>query len=160
VAVGFDSQGHGRYFAEKDSVGEERYLIKSRGLYAVASKNWEIVGPMSLHGGINYSFENDIDNDPTVFVGLVKAIGDQIEVAVEYDIASNDNKVSADPGVSEESRRVVQSRGIVNASVAWLVNPSLSLSFKARDIAAMDRRDTDDERKWNRGFSLAYRAEF
>lgn len=160
LAVGFDSQGCGRYYVERDSVGEERYLIKSRGLYVVASKNWDVMGSLSLHGGMNYSFEDEIDNDPTVFVGLVKAIGDMAEFAVEYDVAANDNRVAPDGRISEESRRIVQGRGVLNASLAWSVNQNLSLAFKVRDIAAKDRRDLDDRRKWNRGFSVAYRAEF
>jgi hypothetical protein len=160
VAVGFDSQGYGRYYVDRDSVGEERYLMKSRGLYAVASKNWEVVGPLSLHGGMSYSFENTVDDDPTVYVGLIKGFGDMAEFAVEYDLASNDNKVSPDSGMTEESGKIVQGRGILNASVSWSVKENLSLAFKVRDIAAKSRRDLDDRRRWNRGFSLTYRAEF
>ena len=148
VAVGFDSQGHGKFF---DSEGmEERYLVKSRGIYVVASKNWNLLGAFSLHGGLSYSLENDVDNDPTFYVGLIKALGQSAEFAAEYDVGANDDK-----GPST----LVQHRGYLNASVAWYVNEDFMLAFTVRDIAAEDRAGVEDERKWNRGFSLSYRAE-
>lgn len=153
VAVGFDSQGYGKYYDDAEKYGEERYLVKSRGLYAVASKNWELVGPLSLHGGINYSFENEVDNDPTVYVGLIKGLGDMVEFAVEYDVAANDTRSK-----TEQGRTIVQGRGLLNASVYWSVNEYFSLAFKVRDIAAKDRTGVEDQRRWNRGFSLTYRA--
>jgi len=87
IAVGFDSQGYGRFFHK-----EERYLVKSRGFYAVASKNWELLGPLSLHGGVSYSLENKTDHNPTAFVGFIKSLANVIQVAAEFDLASNDNQ--------------------------------------------------------------------
>ncbi|MFZ1947111.1 MAG: hypothetical protein WAW06_06160 [bacterium] len=148
VAVGFDSQGYGKFF---DTEGmEERYLVKSRGIYAVASKNWDLLGAFSLHGGVSYSLENDVDNDPTVFVGAIKALGQAAEFAAEFDLGANDDKGPA---------ALVQRWGYLNASVSWYVNENFLLAFKVRDIAAEDRRGVEEERKWNRGFSLSYRAE-
>lgn len=150
VAVGFDSQGYGRYFDDKDKYGEERYLVKSRGFYVVASKNWDVLGPFSLHGGISYSLENEVDNDPTVFVGLIKTFQETAEVALEMDLAVNDTR-------GRES--IVERRPYLNASVAWQVSEDFTLAFKVRDIVTKDKPGDTDERKWNRGFCLSYRAQ-
>jgi hypothetical protein len=149
IAVGFDSQGIGKYFDR-----QERYLVKSRGFYAVASKNWDLLGPLSLHGGLSYSLENKVDDDPTLYVGLIKTFADMAEIAVEFDVAANDNRTDA---------TIVEHRGFLNASVGWHVNENLSLSFKVRDIATKDTIDPSgelqDERRWNRGFCVTYRAQ-
>ena len=51
LALGFNSQGTGAWSEEY-----ERYDRKSRGFYAVFSRNWKIpVGNVSVHGGANYS---------------------------------------------------------------------------------------------------------
>lgn len=94
IAVGFDSQGKEPYL---DSL--KRYTIKSTGFYAVASKNYELMGHLSLHGGFNYSLENkDGDKDLNLFVGAEKSLGDIFSVLVEYDFAVNDNTQSVGQG--------------------------------------------------------------
>ncbi len=71
IALGFDSQGKGAYI---DQLG--RYTVKSLGFYAVASKNYKVLGFLSLHGGINYSLERADGNDsPNFFVGAEKTLG-------------------------------------------------------------------------------------
>jgi hypothetical protein len=152
IGIGFDSQGHGKYdkYYDRDSTHyEERYLEKSRGFYAVASKNWEILGPFSLHGGISYSLENKTDHDPTIFVGVIKSLGGFADLAAEYDFASNDN---------EGPITIVEKRGYLNASVAWYLNENLSLTLDVRDIAATGKVNAKDVRKWNRGLSISYRG--
>jgi hypothetical protein len=142
LAIGFDSQGRGPYV---DSLG--RYLVKSRGIYAVASKNWDLMGPLSLHGGINYSLEDEEDNDPNLFFGIIKSFSGFLDVAAEYDFALNDN---------EGAGAFIEKRGYLNASVAWHVNENFSLALEVRDIASKDRVDVEDLRKWNRGLSIVY----
>lgn len=86
LAVGYDSQGHGSHHEDA-----ERYDIKSKGFYAVASKNYAFLGNLGLHGGINYSFETDDDDDLNVFLGVDKSVGDVVNLLAEYDFAWNDN---------------------------------------------------------------------
>lgn len=144
VAIGFDSQGRGPYID-----GEERYLVKSRGVYAVASKNWDLIGPFSLHGGISYSLETEDDDDPTLFVGFIKSFSDFLDLAAEYDFGINDN---------EGDEPFVEKRGFLNASLAWHVNENFSIALEVRDIVTEDRVDAEDLREWNRGLSIVYRG--
>jgi hypothetical protein len=165
IAVGFDSQGYGQFFdegkADGTDVGEERYLVKSRGIYAVVSKNWDLLGPLSLHGGLSYSLEDEKDNDPTGFVGVIKSFADFLDIRAEYDFAFNDN---------EGSWEIVENRGYFNASAVWHVNENFSMAIEIRDMATADRgelrivdpdnpdetADLEDLRKWNRGLSITF----
>jgi hypothetical protein len=184
VAVGFDSQGYGKHFRDRvcpredgcpegeacfkdrecvqEDLGEDRYLVKSRGIYAVASKNWDVLGPLSLHGGISYSLENRIDNDLTVFIGVIKSFSGFLDVRAEYDFATNDN---------DGEWQIAEDRGYLNAAVFWHVNENLSLGLEARDMATKKRASKakesstvsgepvrlEDLRTWNRGFSIVFR---
>ena len=72
VAVGFDSQGFG-YYDETT----ERYQVKSKGFYAVASKHYAFLGMMAFHGGVNYSLEDGDGEDAiNLFFGDKIAITD------------------------------------------------------------------------------------
>jgi hypothetical protein len=85
--LGFDSQGMGDYLEEF-----ERYEYKSEGLFVAASKNFEFLGYLSIHGNFNYSLErDDNDKDLNLKVGAEKTIGKMISVIAEYDFAINDN---------------------------------------------------------------------
>ncbi len=87
LAVGFDSQGRG-FFHEK----EERYDRKSRGFYFVLSKNYDLaVGELSIHGGANYSMEDNDDNDPDIFFGSEWRIFQPLAFLLDADAALNDN---------------------------------------------------------------------
>jgi opacity protein-like surface antigen len=152
VALGFDSQGYGGFDEELD-----RYAQKSRGLYAVASKNWDILGPFSLHGGLSYSFEGrDFDSDPTIFLGAIKTFG-PIDLAAEYDFGLNDNEVKG-------ADFVVETHGYLNLSVGWSINENFRLAVDARDILSGELRGVDDDlkrwREWHRGMRIEYRNLF
>jgi hypothetical protein len=184
LAIGFDSQGYGKHFDDRvcpqekecdegetcykdaecaqEDLEEDRYLVKSRGIFAVASKNWDLLGPFSLHGGISYSLENGLDNDLTVFIGVIKSFSDFLDVRAEYDFATNDN---------DSEWQIAEDRGYLNASLVWHVSENLSLGFEVRDIATKKRSGIrkenstssgevirlDDLRTWNRGFSIVFR---
>mgnify|MGYP006288255013 CR=1 FL=1 len=105
-AIGFNSQGYHRYIKERN-----RYTLKSTGFYAVASKNYQFLGNLGLHVGINYSLENETDDDPNLFAGIDKAINEELSLMVEYDTAINDNE----RGDTAISRR----RGYLNAAIRW-----------------------------------------
>jgi len=86
LAIGFDSQGHDGYDRSLN-----RYVIKSPGLYAVFSKNYAVLGFLSLHGGANYSFErSDGNSNMNMFGGIEKTIGPFLSLIFEYNLAAND----------------------------------------------------------------------
>lgn len=87
ITFGFDSQGKGEYFRS-----ESRYAIKSPGFFAAATKNFALLGYLSLHGTFNYSLESeDGDNFVNFTAGFEKTIGKIFSVLAEYDFAFNDN---------------------------------------------------------------------
>ena len=88
ILIGLDTQGYGAY-----NENLERYEHKSRGGYIVASKNWWwLSGNFGLHGGINYSFEENFARGFSAFVGLDKDIKDAVGIRIEYDLAPGDNE--------------------------------------------------------------------
>ncbi len=91
LVLGFNSQGGGAW--DKTL---KRYAVKSRGLYAVTSKNTSLLGGIGLHAGINRSLEKeDGDKDPNVFLGIHKWINPDLLLLGEYDTAINDNSDNA-----------------------------------------------------------------
>jgi len=87
LAIGFNSQGTGPYYEE-----EERYERKSRGFYAVVSRNWKTpVGQLSLHGGVNYSLENNDQDTVNLFGVTDLEVIPGLEFILDLDAALNDN---------------------------------------------------------------------
>ena len=152
VAIGFDSQGLGGYVDSLD-----RYAQKSRGLYAVASKNWDLAGPFSLHGGLSYSFEGrNFDSDPTIFLGVLKTFG-PIDLSMEYDFALNDNE-------ADGASFITESHGYLNLSIGWSINQNFRLTVDARDVLSGELKDVEEDlkrwREWHRGMRIEYRNIF
>jgi hypothetical protein len=120
IALGFDSQGRDGYDRSLD-----RYLIKSPGFFAVASRNYAWLGDMSVHGGLNYSLERgDDDNDITAFVGAEKTIGTSIAMTAEYNLASNDS----------DHRALGKGRGYLNFGIRWSTGGGLTLGLNVKDV--------------------------
>jgi hypothetical protein len=118
IVLGFDSQGREGYMKELD-----RYRIKSPGLYAVASKNYNLAGYLSIHGGTNYSLERaDDDEDLNVFVGVEKTIGPIISAIVEYNSALNDSK------------SVGEGDGYLNFGLRFSLGGGLTMGIDVKDV--------------------------
>ncbi|MDP8268845.1 MAG: YjbH domain-containing protein [Candidatus Tenebribacter davisii] len=119
IALGYDSQGHGKYDRTR-----KRYDIKSKGVYLTASKNFFLLGNLGVHGGINYSLETeDKDEEPNLFLGFDKTIGDMVVLLAEYDTGWNDNEAS-----------LVKGRGFFNASVDLHFTEALILKVSFYDL--------------------------
>ena len=88
LALGFNSQGTGPYHED-----DERYERKSKGFYAVLSRNWKIpVGQLSVHGGLNYTLETpDDDKGPNVFAAIDWNLIPGLELILDFDGALDDN---------------------------------------------------------------------
>ena len=120
IVLGFDSQGKDGYIRSLN-----RYVIKSPGLYAAFSKNYALLGFLSIHGGINYSLERaDGDRDFNVFAGAEKTLGSVISLVAEYNLAMNDNNGEA----------IGNGGGYLNAGLRWAIGSGLTLSVYFKDL--------------------------
>ena len=134
LAVGYQSQGYGSY---DDDL--KRYAAKSKGFYAVMSKNFgSSYGDIGLHGGLNRSFENkDGDNDLSGFIGIEKLFGRMIMILMEYDFALNDN----------EGNSLGSGRGLFNLGTRWNLSSQLALEFDIKNIFQNGRQSPRPDRE-------------
>ncbi len=127
--IGFDMQGKGEYFNDED-----RYAVKSPGLFIASMKNFSFLGFMSLHSSLNYSLEReDGDNFVNLMVGVEKTIGSNVSLIAEYDFAFNDNQ-SVNFGAGS---------GYMNLGVRWSVSEGFTVGFDLRDLLS--------NKKWTPG---------
>ena len=139
IAIGYDSQGHGNY-------NNSRYDIKSKGVYLTASKNFFLFGNLGIHGGINYSLETeDNDDEPNLFFGFDKTIGDMVVLLAEYDTGWNDNETN-----------IVKGRGFFNASIDLHFTEALILKVSFYDLM-LNLKDTEG---CDRSITLLYNMTF
>ncbi len=125
LAIGFDSQGKDGYLKAL-----ERYAVKSPGLYAAVSKNYLLLGYLSLHGGVNYSFENaDEDRSFNVYAGAEKTIGPFLSLLTEYNLAMNDNS----------GRAIGRGRGYLNVALKWSFAGAVTLGINFKDLLKNSR---------------------
>lgn len=138
VTIGYNSQGFGPYLKSS-----KRYTVKSRGVYAVASKNYAFLGDLSFHGGLNYSFERDDgDKDINLFTGIIKSLNRDLSLLAEYDIAVNDNDFGS----------IGRGRGYLNLGIRWLFAKRLSLQFQLKNIL----ENKENVPNSNREIKIAY----
>lgn len=131
IAFGYSSQGYG-YFEENLITEEKRYRNKARGLYAVASKNFQYLPQRDLgvHGGVNFNTsERDDDESMNFFLGLDLAINEELSLLTEYDFALDDD---SDYAYGEGS-------GYFNAGIRWTFGDHLLFQFNFKDIFSNNR---------------------
>lgn len=144
LSLGVDTQGYGKYWRRSDYPDTirtdatrmllDRYTIKSRGFYVVASKSYESLWKVGLHAGINYSLEqSDKDKDLNVFAGLDMQISRDLAVIGEYDFALNDSHL----------KNTGNERGYLNVGFRWAFQHNMFLEFDLRNILADREGDHD-----------------
>ncbi len=143
VTVGFSNQGFGRYIEKIDTVKVERYTQKSKGFFVVASKNYQFMGNLGFHGGVNWSIteKKDKDKDINLFVGADKSINEELSVVGEYDFGWNDNKDWVGHG-----------RGYLNLGAKLNFNGQLQLEFMVRDVL----NNSKEQGKFSREFRVSF----
>jgi len=143
ITLGFDSQGYGSYFDSLD-----RYEIKSKGFYGVASKAYFFFGTLSLHAGVNYSLEQKKsgDDDLNFFGGLEKSINPDLLLIAEYDAAQNDEKKEGGLG---------KGKGYLNLGVRFQFSEAFSLEADFRDLL-----ENGGKGKTNRIVKIVYQESF
>jgi len=149
LALGYNSQGYGRY-----DDGTDRYHVKSRGFYAVASKHFLFLGDVGFHGGVNYSLERDDgDEEVNLFFGLEKSIHSHLDLLVEYDVATNDN---------ETNELFGEGRGYLNAGLLWRVTDTLHFEIDFRNLIENGEKsgEVKDPGEWSREIQIVYRDYF
>ncbi len=138
IVLGFDSQGRDGFIDSLD-----RYAIKSPGFFAASSRNYELLGSLGFHAGINYSLERDDgDEDLNVFVGVEKSIGSVISIVTEYNLGLNDS----------EGKAIGRGRGYLNLGFRWALGSGLTLGFNIKDML----KNAENDNSGNRTVRLEY----
>lgn len=118
IAIGYDGQGYGTW---NDAL--KRYQRKSPGFYAVVSRNYVLLGDLSLSGGINYSLENENDDNINLFGSVTKQVYAGWSLLLEYDAAFNDRSGSV----------YGRGRGYLDAAIRWRY-AHLDIKFMLHDL--------------------------
>jgi len=122
LSAGFNSQGYHSYI---DSLN--RYEIKSTGFFVVLSKNYQFLGNLGLHAGVNYSLERGDGNSfPNIYFGIDKEINSELGLLVEYDAALNDN--------SGGDVKISKNRGYLNAGIRWTFANKFHVEFDMNNL--------------------------
>lgn len=149
ISLGYVGQGYGSYVERY-----ERYTFKSKGFYAVGSKNYPLLQwQVGLHGGINYSTEREDDENANFFIGLDSRFNDDVGIALEYDFALNDNSELED----EFGNKILgKGYGYLNMAIQWIYTEKLVLEFLLKNLTN-NRYRTEDI--W-RGFRVTLTERF
>jgi len=172
IVLGLNTQGKGRFL---DRIGSgstvvdnfQRYEQKAWGWYVVASKNWELLGNLGTHIGLNKNtWETDPiensnqvfkDKDLNIFFGIDKEINRSFSILLEYNAALYDN----DPEIGYDL--FGKGKGYLNAGIRWVVANNIMLEIDFNDISknyVQDEMIGDDEEYSNRELKIVYFEKF
>ena len=158
VVFGFDSQGRGKFnqiIHPEINNGEQlfRYDQKSWGYYLVISKNYNLMGNLGIHIGINKTLETeDGDTDPNIFFGIDKELNQSFSLMFEYDAMLNDN----DDDYELEDLSIGKGIGYLNAGLRWAIADNLLLELNFNDI----NRNQKISETAHREFKILYSKKF
>ena len=174
--MGLDTQGFGPYISTAEYtryiMGEggvlepvtetkeiNRYEQKAWGVYAVLSKNWNLLGNLGFHLGVNKNSFETKDNDSSInlFFGLDKELNRSFSLLMEYNAALNDGEEYT--SIDEDSFdfndiTVGKGKGFLNAGLRWNVAQNLLIEVNFKDI----NLDKDDF--VNREVKIMYSEKF
>ena len=171
--IGLDTQGYGPFIqtAEytryiNDDSGSlipvletreiNRYEQKAWGIYAVLSKNWNAMGNLGFHVGVNKNTFETKDNDSSFnfFFGLDKELNRSFSFLVEYNAALNDGKEYSASDPELDDLTIGKGKGFLNAGIRWNVASNLLIEINLKDI----NLDKDDY--VNREVKIMYSEQF
>ncbi len=120
IAAGIDIQGRGHFSPE-----EKRFQTLSPGVFVAVSKYYKwFLGSISVHGGVNYSFEAPPeDRVPNFYLGFEHSIGSIASLNMEYNANIDDN-----------NNKFLQKRGLLNAALRLTLTGGFTLELQARDL--------------------------
>ncbi len=122
LAFGLDTQGDGFYYED-----EERYDRKSKGFYAVISRNYSFIRDLSLHGGVNYSLEREDEESVNIFGGTAIELIPGFSILVDYNAAFDDD----DPDNPSARTR---GRGYLDLGLRFDYGENLRLKLNFKDL--------------------------
>ncbi|MXW77723.1 MAG: hypothetical protein F4Z57_01795 [Gemmatimonadetes bacterium] len=138
LLLGFDSQGIGPY-------RDQRYQVKSKGIYLVLSKNYtSMLGELGVHAGVNMSREDADDGDWSAWLGIDKSLR-FMALFGEYVLGRYNGL--RDQGVAE---------GYLNIGGAWTVAPQLRVAYYFKNALGSDHFGSQSIRE----LSVTYRRKF
>ncbi len=128
ILFGLDTQGRGEYL-NNENYG--RYEQKALGAYCVVSRNYNILGNLGFHVGINRNLfeDDDGDDDFNLFFGFDREFNRSFSFLAEYDFAINDNDSNDDEYI------IRKGRGYMNAGLRWSATDNLMLEINVNDIS-------------------------
>ncbi|MGD8717305.1 MAG: hypothetical protein PVH29_00655 [Candidatus Zixiibacteriota bacterium] len=159
VAVGYDDQGHGKYYdfdpyierTQQRQVDYDRYQFKAKGFYLVLSQEIDVLGALGLHAGVSYNVVEDKDDgDPDVFASIEKGIGPYLALLGTYDMGLND----------DSSDSLGMGYGYLGAGVRWRVTDNFNLEFWATNLLENQLDKLGNEGAYNRVLYLTYVGAF
>jgi len=121
-ALGIDTQGEDAYLEDA-----QRYERKSKGAYAVVSKNYRLIDDFSIHGGVNYSFETKDERGVNVFGGFALDIIKGFSILLDYNAALDDN----DTGIATHRTR---GRGYLDSGLRFDYRDNLRFKIFFKDL--------------------------
>ncbi|HER43245.1 MAG TPA: hypothetical protein ENO08_02150 [Candidatus Eisenbacteria bacterium] len=122
LAIGIDTQGEDIYLDDL-----ERYERKSKGFYAVISRNYRLIRDFSLHGGGNYSLEREDEEGVNFFAGMTLELIPGFYVLLDYNAAVDD-----DDADNAEAR--TKGRGYLDAGVRFDYRENLRIKLNFKDL--------------------------
>lgn len=122
LAIGIDTQGEDIYLDDL-----ERYDRKSRGFYAVISRNYRLIRDFSMHGGINYSLEREDEEGLNFFAGLALELIPGFHVLLDYNAAIDDDD-------AENPFARTRGRGYLDAGLRFDYRENLRIKLNFKDL--------------------------
>ena len=122
----------------------------------MASRNWNALGNLGFHFGLNKNtFENnDNDEDINLFFGIDKEINESFSLLLEYNFARDDDEIN-----DAEEDLVRLGKGYLNAGLRWSATDNIMLEININDILKNNVYDssTDSEfESMNREVKVIY----
>jgi len=142
IVFGLDTQGKGKFANDRFEINQNgdtliatvnRYETKSLGLYVTSSKNWNVMGNLGVHLGLNKSIteSDDGDDDINFFFGIDKELNRSFSLLLEYNAALNDNNDEYKINDLTYGKGI----GLLNAGIRWAVASNLMLEINFNDIS-------------------------
>jgi hypothetical protein len=121
-ALGVETQGEDAYLSDA-----ERYQRKSKGAYAVVSKNYRLIDDFSIHGGVNYSLEVKDERGMDIFGGFSLGIVRGFALLLDYNAALDDND-------AEVATHLTRGRGYLDGGLRFDYRDNLRFKILFKDL--------------------------